>query len=116
MKVAISLMVVMAVGVLGGSIIGGCESTSTSSNVITMTPSSVTLNASNLLAAFTVEVGTNSPLVLPLTWSVSDASLGTIISSAALTASYQSTGKTGANTVIARDQAEAEGAAAVIQQ
>ena len=115
MKVAISLVVVVAVVVLGGIIIGGCESTQTSNDVMAVTPASVTLNVSNLVAAFTVTAGSNA-LVLPLEWSVADASLGKISSSASLTAVYESSGATGANTVVVHDQTQAQGAASVIQQ
>ena len=116
MKVSIGLVVLMAGLVVGGIMICGCESTSSTSDVLTVTPSSATLNSSNLVATFTVDVGTNGTLVLPLKWSVSNSGLGTIVSSASLEAVYQSNGTTGVNTIVVQDQASAEGAVSVIQQ
>ena len=105
MKAAMSLVAVMAVVVVGGIIIGGCETTQSSDNVIVATPASVTLNASNLVVTFSVTPGTNASLVLPLDWSVTDPALGNITNSASLTATYQSNGSTGVNTVVVHDQA-----------
>lgn len=54
-------------------------------------------------------------LALPLNWTVGDRSLGRIFSSAGATAVYETTGKTGNNTIIARDQLGREGAVAINQ-
>jgi hypothetical protein len=55
-------------------------------------------------------------LFLPLEWSVSDPSLGTIISSAGFSAVYRSTGKVGDNVVTVRDQGDAAGTTVVVQR
>ena len=85
--------------------------------MITISPADTVLTTSNRTAVFTASlVGTNRTLVLPLTWTVGDGSLGAIKSSLGLSAVYESTGKLGNNTVIVRDQTYAEGVVSVTQQ
>ena len=97
-------------------LVAGCEVTSSVDNVISVSPATVTLDSSNLVTTFTATAGTNSTLVLPLEWSVKDASLGSILSSAGMSAVYKSSGAVGSTTVLVHDQARAEGLALVTQQ
>ena len=109
--VSTALMIVAAVGLL----LAGCENTSTVSDVLTVTPASATVTNAGATVMFTVNATTNSTLVLPLTWSVANQSLGTILSSGALTAIYESTGAQGNNTITVRDRANNTGIALVNQ-
>lgn len=54
-------------------------------------------------------------LYLPLTWTVSDPTLGTIVSRSGSTAVYESKDKTGNNYITCRDQSGAEGVVAIYQ-
>jgi len=100
--------------VVAGMVLIGCESTKTSSDVIAVSPASVTLtNATTVI--FTATLGnTNLLSVLPLVWTVSDSTLGTI-SGGGMSAVYSSTGKVGNNKIMVRDQADGEGMAEVMQ-
>lgn len=95
--------------------VAGCETTKTADSAIAVTPSSMTLTGVHASVTFTAVVGTNTTLVLPLNWSVSEPSLGHILNSVGLSAVYESEGGAGNNTVIVRDQANAEGMAVVNQ-
>jgi hypothetical protein len=106
----------MALAVAICLLIVGCESSTSSNSAIVITPESASLSSSNLVATFTASgVDTNTVLNLPLQWSVSDSSLGTIQAEGGVTAVYVSTGKIGSNAVKVRDQAGDEGVAAVGQ-
>ena len=101
-------------------VVAGCESTSTTDSVMTITAptGALPLTASNRTVVLTanLQFATNRTAVLPLTWSVSDQSLGTIKQSEALSAVYESTGTPGNNTVTVRDQTYAEGILLIPQQ
>lgn len=117
MKTLSALLTVMVLFVVGGLMMAGCESTSSTDSAISVTPSSAELSSSNNTQIFTASVASsNVALVLPLMWSVSDASLGTIKSSAGVTAIYESKGGEGNNTVMVHDQASAEGVAVARQR
>jgi hypothetical protein len=99
----------------------GCES-NTQRTAISVSPSSTTLGGeSNLettvvLTAHAVQVSTNLiVLQYPLTWSVSDDSLGTITASGGNSAIYARTGGSGVNSITVHDQGDAEGVAVVTQ-
>ena len=63
-----------------------------------------------------VSAGTSfSPLALPLVWSVSDSTLGSIVASSGATAIYERTAANGVNTITVRDQYDNEGYATVSQ-
>jgi len=110
------LVVGMVVGLVGFAMLG-CETTETADNALSITPSSIALTNVNDTVTFTVgSGGTNATLALPLIWTVSDNSLGTIKSSAGLAAIYESKGKVGNNTITVRDQGQAEGLAVVNQR
>ncbi|NQU40777.1 MAG: hypothetical protein HQ523_12555 [Lentisphaerae bacterium] len=85
----------------------GCDTVTDSSGVITMDPPLVTVTGRFALVMQVID--TNGTLYLPLKWSVSDASLGSVTGQGGLTALYQSNDGVGINTVTVRDQADAEG-------
>ena len=109
---------VMAAGVVG-SALTGCESTETTGSAITVTLSASTITgkgAVTLTAASSGGTNATTGLALPLVWTVSDASLGDIKSSAGVTAIYESSGKVGNNAITVHDQGDSEGVAVVVQQ
>ena len=55
-------------------------------------------------------------LVMPLMWSVSNPSVGGILSASGLSAIYESNGTRGQNSVTVVDQSDAEGVAAIEQR
>ncbi len=108
-----ALMILAAVGVL---MMAGCESTSTTSSVITVTPANADLTVSNKVQVFTASMTSSNGLILPLIWEVSDTKLGTIKSSVGASAIYESSGAVGYNTITVRDQASSEGMAIAKQK
>ncbi len=113
------LMIVIAV-----AFVTGCEDASTESGQITLVPGGITVTNDRITVITfragdvsddpdTVFVSTN--FFYPLEWSVSDPSLGNIISSSAASAIYQTVaGRSGANVVTVRDQIGQIGQAAVV--
>lgn len=96
-------------------VIAGCESTKTESNVIAISPASITLSNDWETVTFTASLAsTNAALALPLVWSVSNPDRGSIRASGGLTAIYEATNHGGNNTVTVRDQGDNEGIAVVI--
>lgn len=117
MKTLGALTAAMGLFVVGGLMIAGCESTSTTDSVIAVTPPSATLSSSNNTQVFTAAMtSSNATLVLPLVWAVSDVNLGSIKSSVGASAVYESKGGTGNNTITVHDQASGEGLAVVKQE
>ena len=105
----------MAVVVAGMAIVG-CETTTTTDNVITISPASVTLTNDWATATFTASfASTNVALALPLEWSVSDPARGTIRASGGLTAIYEGKNVAGNNVITVRDQGNSSGIAVVIR-
>lgn len=100
----------------------GCE-TAKGLSGLTITPSYVQMQPASNVVQFTVSssVSTSTTttasgnLWLPIEWSVSDSSLGSIGEFSGNHAVYRSTGKIGENTVTARDQYDNEGYATVNQ-
>jgi hypothetical protein len=81
---------------------------------LTIDPSSATLSTNGQMVVFTVTGGiTNEALAVPLTWTVSNGALGSILFSSGLSATYQRTSVNGVNTITARDQYDNEGYATV---
>ena len=101
--------------------ITGCESNDESVfGDIEVTPASTSLTGDERSVTLTADVSTGNdgsepePIVYPLTWSVADSSLGTIISQAANKAVYKHTASTsGSNVIIVRDNLNREGLATV---
>ena len=103
---------VLAVNVL----VTGCESTSSAEEVITVTPASATLVGQRATASFVASAtSTNSPLVLPLEWSIARGDLGKLLSAEGVTAVYESNGKVGNNTITVKDKIGQSGVAVVNQ-
>lgn len=111
-------------GLLAGALVcalaltlaSGCEDAETGSG-LTLTPASSELTgpgATVLLTASMPDEG--DEVILPLTWSVSNPSLGGILRSAGYTAVYESNGRIGQNVVICRDGLGREGLASVNQR
>ncbi|MDF3131220.1 hypothetical protein P0Y35_18595 [Kiritimatiellaeota bacterium B1221] len=95
-----------------------CETSSAggSEKAITLDPASVTLDGDGLSTVFTASSSAeDTELALPLEWSVSNAALGTFISTGGLSAVYQSTSLLGSNAITVKDQSGAEGVALVYQ-
>jgi len=92
----------------------GCEE-ATGLEGLTIEPGNVTLSTNGQVVVLEVVGGiTNRDLALPLTWSVSDANIGQIISSSGFRATYRrNSGGGTANTVTARDQYDNEGYATI---
>lgn len=109
----------MAAGLMAmaGGVWTGCESAGGTSGV-GISPSSYTLGGSSSNASavvFTAQV--SDTLALPLSWRVSNSSLGTIISASGSNATYKANaGRTGDNVVTVSDQYGNEGSAVVTQQ
>jgi hypothetical protein len=94
----------------------GCEEAS-GLDGLSVSPPSWTPSTNQQVTTFTVAGITNETdsLALPLTWSVSDASLGTITASSGASATYQRTDANGVNTITVIDQYANEGYATVSQ-
>ena len=107
----------MALALVAGGMMAGCESTETVDNAMTITPGSAILSNNVSLATFTASLtSTNGALILPLIWSVGDTSMGHIRASDGMTAIYESTSRKGNNTVHVRDQGDSEGVASVVME
>lgn len=91
----------------------GCEEAG-GLGTITVTPKTVTMRGTYNTEIFTAS--TDGALSLPLTWSVSDATLGSIVSSSGSNAVYRRTARVGSNVIIVKDQYNSEGYASVSQQ
>lgn len=103
--------------VMAGMAMVGCETTTTTDNVLTINPASVTLTNAWAVVTFTASIAsTNVPLALPLEWSVSDPAIGTIRASGGLSAIYEGKNVQGNNTITVRDQGECDGIAIVIHR
>ena len=112
-KYPLVLVLVVALSVLTGSILG-CDSTSSESSGILVEPPSAVI-AGQGSVFFTAVVDTNRNLILPLEWSVDEAALGRISESAGLSAVYVSSGAQGASAITVRDQSGRDGLAVVNQ-
>jgi hypothetical protein len=107
----------LVAAVAAGMAMVGCETTTTTDNVLTINPASVTLTNNWETVVFTASyASTNVALALPLEWSVSAPALGTITGSGGLTAIYQGKNVEGNNTITVRDQGDNSGIAVVIHQ
>jgi hypothetical protein len=105
------LLGVVAVAIVMGLAGVGCDTVTDSSGVIVIDNPLVTVTGRFALVISVTD--TNGSLYLPLKWSVSDASLGSVTGQGGLTALYQSNDRIGVNTVTVRDQADAKGFAVV---
>jgi hypothetical protein len=131
-KLAIALrLTLIAAAAFSVVYLAGCETTDEWDTSLTVSPSSVTSqtypeSVTLTVGGATIPTGTNTTaevmnatlgtLSLPLTWSVSRPTLGTIASASGNQAIYLRTRATGINIITVRDQTGAEGMATVNQQ
>ena len=94
----------------------GCEAAK-GLDGLTVNPSSVILTPGTNAVVFTVTLNTTNTLSLslPLVWSVSNSSLGSIAGGSGFSAVYSATANLGQNIITARDQYGNEGFATVTQ-
>jgi len=95
----------------------GCESSSTSDDVIlNVAPATSTVRVGTLITftASLPEGATNSAVFYPLEWNMLDPSAGRFLETVGNTAIYHAISP-GGNTITVRDQAAHEGSAAVVQ-
>ncbi len=121
----LSVAATWVTAIVAGLFIAGCE-TGGDTVGLTIDPSFVDLAANantngvvttnSNVQTFTVETNGLRLLSLPLTWSVSDPSLGNIAASGGYSASYVINGtNSGDNSITVKDQYGAEGVATVVQ-
>lgn len=116
-KVKGCLLAGVAVVVLTGLGLVGCESTKTEGNVITVSPATATLTNDYAAVVFTASFdGEGNALALPLRWSVSNPERGTISASGSMMAIYRGGRLGGENTITVRDQGDNEGVAIVTKE
>ena len=97
------LMVCLALGLAVPAVwMTGCEPADGVTGLI-LSPESATITPTSNVVTFTVISITNE-LALPLTWSVANPSLGTILTYGGYSAVYHSTASSGRNTVLVEDQ------------
>jgi hypothetical protein len=103
----------------------GCEQAEKTSSqdegLILFDPPAAEISGVGATVVFSVALDTNAVarelvLYLPLDWSVSDAALGSIRSTANFTAIYESTGLAGNNIIRVQDQRGSEGTTVVVQR
>lgn len=115
-----AIVAVAAVAVAGG-LMAGCDDAETDSalqivpanSVITGQGTTLFLTASDPDAVDASATNLNDMAILPLQWSVSNPTLGRILSSAGYNAVYESHGGRGQNIVIVTDRFGREGLAVV---
>jgi hypothetical protein len=104
----------LTAGLLLALVIAGCDQ-ATNLTFISVTPSDVTLTPSNNMTTFTAGVETNDLLSLPLEWSLSDPSLGSIIQQSGNVCLYARSAKNGENIITVKDQLQNTGFATIHQ-
>jgi hypothetical protein len=112
MKKMLVLVLMVVAGVAALAVMSGCESAE-GTDGITVSPGSVTVSGGTNAVTFSAQV--KSSLAMPLAWSVSNGSLGSISRSSGSNAVYVAySGRTGTQTVIVKDQYGNEGFATVV--
>ena len=104
-------------------LVTGCEDAETGS-ALTVTPSEVNVTGVGATSYFTaaarVDAGEatnrNEEIIYPLVWSVSNPTLGGLMSSAGDSAVYESNGRKGQNVVFVKDGFGREGLAVINQR
>ncbi len=113
MKTGLWLAVAMVLGLTVGVILSGCDNAE-GLNGLQVNPSSATLSASNDVLQITVQV--QSDLALPLQWSLSVPSLGSLFASGSNAVYTARNGATGNQIVTVRDQYGNDGVCSILQQ
>ncbi len=114
MKTAIQIALLVLMAGLVVISISGCEDRDTASN-ITLTPQDSTVTGVGATVVL-VAADPEGSLVMPLMWSVSNPTLGGILSASGSSAVYESNGARGQNTVRVIDQTDKEGVAVISQR
>ncbi|MEI6789412.1 MAG: hypothetical protein WCL49_13125 [bacterium] len=106
-----AVLSVMAIGVWTG-----CESAGGTGGVSISPANPVLGSSSSNTTAVVFTASVSGQLALPLAWSVSNPTLGTIISASGSNATYKANeGRTGDNIVTVKDQYDNQGSAVVTQ-
>ena len=111
-SVQIASLVLMAALVLVS--VSGCEDRDTDAN-IAVTPQTTDLVGPGDTVVL-VAADPDADLVMPLVWSVSNPSIGGILSASGDSAVYESNGTRGQNTITVLDETDSEGVAVVEQR
>lgn len=114
MKTGIQIVLLVLMAGLVIASISGCEDRDTGANIV-ITPQSSTITGVGTTVVL-VAADPNTDLVMPLMWSVSNPSIGGILSASGNSAVYESNGTRGQNTVTVTDSTDREGVAAISQQ
>ena len=96
-----------------GVLLSGCDDIARGS--LTINPSHATLTISSNSVVLTVSSNGVGALSLPITWEVSDATLGEISAQSGYTALYKRFASDGVNSITATDQYGSEGYASIEQ-
>ena len=96
------------------TLLTGCESSSPGTSSIEVTPATTDLVGEDSVL-LTAAAANDIELLLPLTWSVENPTLGRIVSSAGLSAVYESTNAEGSSAVTVTDQIGRDGLAIIRQ-
>lgn len=120
------LVVLCIAGTLGGFLgLVGCEDSPTDVGINIRLehpadsqpePSALVVRTGESIVLVAEPASTNRDLFLPLAWSVSDASLGTITASGGFTAAYTASRRAGSNVISVEDQAGAQGVSVINQR
>ena len=102
----------IALGLAAGVILSGCESAD-GLNGLQVNPQSATLGSSNLVQNISVTL--QSDLALPLQWSLSAPSLGTLTSSGSNAVYIARSGALGNQVVTVKDQYGNDGTCSILQ-
>lgn len=94
-------------------LVAGCEEAG-NLGTINVTPKTALFRGTYNTEIFTAT--TDGKLSLPLTWSVTDSTLGSIVSSSGSNAVYRRSARAGSNVIIVKDQYNSEGYAYITQQ
>ncbi len=112
MNVIIKTVGLVAMPILAALIITGCEDRNTGAD-IAVTPQSTSLTGRGSVALTADDA--DGTIVYPLTWSVNNPALGSVIGSGGASAIYESNGKIGSQAVTVIDDTGREGVAVVEQ-
>ena len=102
---AAAALMVVSVGICFS--LSGCE-TAEGLKGLVVEPGYVTLTPSSNLVVLSVSSNSLGALSLPIEWSMTDSSLGTLMSQSGNQVIYQRSAANGQNVIIARDQYESE--------
>lgn len=114
---ALAFVAVCAAVAAFGVLVVGCEKADGPEG-LRVDPSSVVLEGGSNSVVFTVSIPTNGgrAFPLPLRWSVSDSSLGSIARSSGESAVYFRSDRDGDNIIVVKDEYDREGFATVKQR